>query len=64
MSLITTLVMVGVAATVWTLVEGIASMAHGGEYDKQHSTDLMFRRVALQGATVLILFIGLLSQLR
>ena len=62
MSAMTVLVLVGVGATVWTLVEGIASMAHGGEYDQLHSNELMIRRVALQGVTLLLIVFALLLQ--
>ena len=63
MSAMTVIVLVGVGATVWTLAEGIASMAQGGKYDQLHSNELMIRRVALQGVTFLfLLFALLLSQ--
>lgn len=64
MDLLVFLVMLGALATVASLFNGIASMAQGGEDDLRHSHELMFRRVALQAFTVLIIFLALLSQIR
>jgi hypothetical protein len=33
-------------------------MAQGGEFDRKHSTQLMFARVGMQGVTVLLLFLA------
>jgi len=37
---------------------GIWSMAHGGEFDQKHSTQLMFARVAMQAITVALLLLA------
>lgn len=65
MDALTVLVFVGVALTVFALIRGIASMAHGGIEDQQASHRLMFKRVGWQALTVaLIILLGVLSQLR
>lgn len=40
--------------TVGSLVSGVISMAHGGRFDRQHSTQFMSARVGFQFATVLL----------
>ncbi len=42
--------------TVGLIGTGIWSMAHGGEFDQKHSTQLMFARVGMQAITLLLLF--------
>jgi hypothetical protein len=58
----TLLVVAGLAATILALVQGIASMAHGGVSDQARSHILMFRRVGWQLLTVALLLLALLSQ--
>lgn len=62
MNTMTVLVVAGMAATILALIQGIASMAHGGVSDQARSHVLMFRRVGWQSLTVLILLLILLSQ--
>lgn len=62
MNTLTALVLAGVAITVLTLIQGIASMAHGGASDQARSHILMFRRVGWQAATVAFLLLLLLYQ--
>jgi len=62
MNSMTLLVVAGMAATIIALIEGIASMAHGGASDQARSHFLMFRRVGWQAITVLILLLILLNQ--
>jgi hypothetical protein len=62
MSTMTFLVVAGVAATIFALFQGIASMAHGGPADQARSPMLMFRRVGWQALTVLLVLLILLSQ--
>jgi len=45
--------------TVALIGTGIWSMAHGGEFDQKHSTQLMFARVAMQAVTVLLLLLAI-----
>jgi len=44
--------------TVGLMGTGIWSMAHGGEFDQKHSTQLMFARVAMQAITVALLLLA------
>lgn len=64
MSLATAFILAGMVATILTLVQGIASMAHGGESDQARSHVLMFRRVGWQALTILFLLLAMLSQVR
>jgi uncharacterized BrkB/YihY/UPF0761 family membrane protein len=64
MNTLTVVVVAGMVATILTLIQGIASMAHGGASDQARSHVLMFRRVGWQSLTVLILFFVLLYQVR
>jgi hypoxia induced protein len=64
MSLMTMFVLAGLVATIFTLIQGIASMAHGGELDQARSHVLMFRRVGWQAVTILFLLLALLSQVK
>jgi len=38
-----------------SLVSGVISMAHGGEYDRKHATHFMFARIGFQALAVLLL---------
>jgi len=62
MNTMTVLVVAGMALTIMTLIQGIASMAHGGASDQARSHLLMFRRVGLQAITVAVLLGVLLNQ--
>lgn len=64
MNTLTVLVVAGLAVTVLTLIQGIASMAHGGASDEARSHILMFRRVGWQAATVLVVLLILFTQVR
>lgn len=56
--------MLGALATVAVLFTGIGSMVEGGEYDFQHSHQLMFARVGVQAVTVLLVLIALLAHVK
>jgi hypothetical protein len=58
MTIMTTLVIVALLATVAALVSGIVSMAHGGGFDQRYSHQIMFARVGLQGVTLVALLIA------
>ena len=58
MELLTVVIILALAAVLITLATGIISMAHGGEFDRKHSTELMFARAGLQGITVVILILA------
>ncbi len=54
----TILVTIGLIATVVVLFVGIVSMARGGEYDRQHSVQLMLTRVSLQAAAITLIIVA------
>jgi len=54
------LVILAMLATMITLGMGIVSMARGGEYDREHSAQLMGWRVGLQGLTLVLLAVALI----
>jgi len=57
--LLTTVVILAAIATAIVLLMGVRSMAHGGEYDRQHSGGLMTARVALQGVAFVLMLIAI-----
>ncbi|GMR21348.1 MAG: hypothetical protein BMS9Abin36_1948 [Gammaproteobacteria bacterium] len=59
MTILTVLVVLALIATIISLGWGIGSMAHGGDYDKKHSVQLMGVRVGFQGLTIVLLLIAL-----
>ena len=59
MSIITMLVVIALILTIGSLISGIISMAHGGDFDRRHSTQFMFARVGFQLATVVVLLAAL-----
>jgi hypothetical protein len=61
MNAMTLLILAAAAMAVVALVNGIASMAQGGDYDDTHSPELMFKRTAWQGLAVALLLLALLS---
>ena len=48
-------VMIALIVTVVVLFVGIVSMARGGEFDRQHSVQLMFTRVGFQASAVILI---------
>jgi len=65
MNALTLLVFVGVGLTIFALVRGVVSMAHGGVEDQQRSHWLMLQRAGWQALTLLLLILlGVLSQVR
>ncbi len=59
MNILTVVIMAALLMTIGLIVIGIWSMAHGGEFDQKHSTQLMFARVGMQGATFLLLLLAI-----
>ena len=55
MTILTWIIVGALLMTIGLIGTGIWSMAHGGEFDDRHSTQLMFARVAMQGITVVLL---------
>ncbi len=64
MTMMTVFVLAAAFFAAFSLVQGIVSMAHGGDEDDRLSAGFMFRRVAWQGLAVLFLLLALLSNLR
>ena len=59
MSLLTFMIILALLATVGALGAGLVSMVRGGEYDRQHGTQLMAARVGFQGAAVVLMLVAL-----
>lgn len=55
MNILTMVIFLALLITIGLMGTGIWSMAHGGEFDRKHSTQLMFARVGMQAVTVLLL---------
>ena len=58
MSVLTAVSVLAMMVTVGVLVTGIWSMAHGGDFDKKHSDQLMASRVGAQAVTLILLLIA------
>ena len=61
MNILTTIIILALLATIGALVMGVVSMARGGEFDRQHSTQLMFARIGFQALALLLLVAALLA---
>jgi hypothetical protein len=57
-----TLTVIGLAATLITLLVGVFSMARAGEFNKRYSNKLMRLRVMAQGFTVVVFVLYLLAR--
>ncbi len=58
MDILNMVIIAALIMTVGLIGTGIWSMAHGGEFDRKHSTQLMFARVGMQGITFLLLLLA------
>ncbi len=59
MNILSVVIVVALLLTIAVLGTGIWSMAHGGEFDRKHSTQLMFARVGMQAVTLVFLFLAI-----
>jgi len=59
MDILNVVIVAALLMTVGLIGTGIWSMAHGGEFDQKHSTQLMFARVGMQGVTFLLLLLAM-----
>ncbi|MDH3858260.1 MAG: HIG1 domain-containing protein, partial [Gammaproteobacteria bacterium] len=59
MDILNVVIVAALLMTVGLIGTGIWSMAHGGEFDRKHSTQLMFARVGMQGITFLLLLLAI-----
>jgi len=60
MDILTVMVVMALIVVIATLMWGVGSMAHGGSYDKEHSEQIMFLRVAVQAFAVALVLAALL----
>ncbi|HEB59272.1 MAG TPA: twin transmembrane helix small protein [Gammaproteobacteria bacterium] len=56
---LTTLVIIGLVATIVGLGWGLFSMAAGGNFDRKHATQFMSARVGFQALTIVLLLVAL-----
>jgi len=61
MTLLTTLLLIAMLATLGALVVGLAGFFHGGEFNRKYGNKLMQARVALQAIAVVLLLVILLT---
>ena len=59
MDALTMFIFVAAGMAAVSLFKGVASMAHGGEEDRLHSHELMFKRTAWQGLALFFLLLAL-----
>lgn len=59
MEILNVVIVAALLMTAGVIGMGIWSMAHGGEFDQKHSTQLMFARVGMQGITFLLLLLAM-----
>lgn len=59
MDILTIVISIALFVTVGAVVTGIIAMGRGGEFDRKHSTQLMFLRVGAQGVVILLLLLAL-----
>ena len=60
MELLSILIIAALLATVAALGAGVVSMAKGGNFDREHSAQLMASRVGFQGLAVILMIFALL----
>lgn len=63
MSMLASTVIVLLVATIASLFWGVYSMSQGGAYDRDHSEKLMFARVGLQAAAIVLLLLAVFFSL-
>ena len=61
MSLLTTLLLAAMLATLVVLVVGLIGFFHGGEFNRKYGNKLMRARVALQAVAVALLLLVLMT---
>ena len=59
MNILTALIIAALIMTMGVIATGVFSMAHGGEFDQKHSTQLMAARIGMQGVTVMLLLLAI-----
>ncbi len=61
MTVLTTLLVIAMAATLGVLIVGLVGFFQGGEFNRKYGNKLMQARVALQAVAVLLLLLVLIS---
>ncbi len=61
MTILTTLLVIAMAATLGVLIVGLAGFFQGGEFNRKYGNKLMQARVALQAVAVLLLLLVLIT---
>lgn len=59
MNILNVVIVAALLITVGLMGTGIWSMAHGGKFDQEHATQLMFARVGMQAVTILLLLLAI-----
>jgi len=53
------IIILALLATIVSLFVGVVTMGRGGEFDKQHSNQLMRARVVFQGVALVLMLLAL-----
>ncbi|MEL6963965.1 MAG: twin transmembrane helix small protein [Pseudomonadota bacterium] len=61
MTVLWTLALVAMLATLLVLIVGLAGFFHGGEFNRKYGNKLMRARVTLQFVTIVLLLLAVLS---
>ena len=64
MNVLTAIIILALIATIAALLTGVWSMGRGGEFDEQHSNQLMRARVIFQGIALLLMLAALYFQVK
>ena len=59
MTLLNVVIVAALLITIGLMGTGLWSMAHGGEFDRKYSTQLMAGRVGMQAVTLLLLLFAI-----
>ena len=59
MSFIVFFIVLAMLGTIAMLVAGGISMAHGGEFDREHAEEFMWGRIVMQGITIGLILIAM-----
>jgi len=60
MELLSLMIIAALLATIAGLGVGVASMVRGGDYNREHATQLMASRVGFQGLALVLMLLALL----
>ena len=58
MTILNVVIVAALLMTIGLMGTGIWSMAHGGDFDQKHSTQLMMARVGMQAVTIILLLLA------